>query len=258
MRLKPCPKCSKDIPSGIEVCPYCRHDDQGRDTREEAGLTASAAAQVQEDLNALGSDDNLARKTAAERLAQRGAAVIPILTSVLNEHTRKGLSEVARLLGRLRDQRAIEPLVQALKLGDEELKVSAVWALSQFNDARALEELIRESQRSDSTVQSYVAHTLADFQDARVLPNLIRLTEHPSRDVAFQAIWSLGEVGNAEAVMPLRRSLGRKDPIIRAAAQAALKRLGAPARRAYSKRTYALGSLGIAAVAGLIFFWLCR
>src|SRR5678809_1193813 len=98
MRLRKCAFCNKDIPHTIMVCPYCRRDEQGRDTAKEEQLVATATleAQIREDLNGLGHDDPVTRSLAADRIAQKGPAVVPILIALLNERTHKGLSEVAR------------------------------------------------------------------------------------------------------------------------------------------------------------------
>ena len=231
MLLKKCAHCRKDIPPTMTECPYCHRDQTGQDAAAELTVDTSFDAQVQRDLDLLGSDDPFTRQTAADRIGQRGISVIPHLINLLQDHTHRGIYEAARLLGRLRDRRAVGALVEALNIGDEDLRTSAVWALSQLNDPRVLEELLREAGRNNPMVQGYLAHVLAGYQDPRVVPALIKLAQNKNREVSFHAIWTLGEAGDAAAIAPLRRLLGRRDALIRSAAEAALRRLGGPVRR---------------------------
>jgi HEAT repeat protein len=252
--LKKCLACRKDIPCTITECPYCHADDQGRPSAVDQAAAASLEAQVQSELTQMESDDPFIRQGALDRLSQKGSAVVPILINYLNDHSRKEVSEVAKLLGRLKDRRAVGVLVQSLQIGDEALRASAVWALSQLNDPHVLEVLIRESDRPNPTVQGYLAYVLGGYQDPRVTPALIKLSLHKSREVSFQAIWALGEAGDGAAITPLRRILGRKDALIKAAAALALKRLGGPVRRAYPVIGYAAG-VAVAVSTVLALLW---
>lgn len=250
MFQKKCAFCRKDIPSTIVICPYCQRDERGQAAVEEAVILADS--QLLEDIKHLGSEDPYVRKGAGERLVQRGSAAVPALTTVVQEHAQKGVAEAARLLGRLRDRRAVAALVQALKIGDEELRTSAVWALTQINDPQALEEILHEASRNNPAVQAYVAYKISAVQDPRVLPTLLKLAQHTNREVSFQAIWALGESGDSKAILPLRKLLGGRDPLLRSAVESALRRLGGPVRRAYST-AMVLGGIGsiLAVLVGL-------
>jgi HEAT repeat protein len=260
MRLKKCSSCHKDIPHSITICPYCRRDEQGRDTSAPESSLASVSVenQIREDLNLLAHDDPITRRSAADRISQKGPVVIPILTALLQEHTHKGMSEAARILGRLRDRRAAAVLIQSLKVGDEDLRTSAIWALCQLADPQTLDDLIQESERVNPAVQAYLAHVLAGYQDTRVVPALIKLAQNKNREVAFQGAWALGELGNSAAVYPLRVLLGRKDPVVRAATAAALRRLGGPVRRVYPLLSYAMAGMGIVLSAAGAVWWFYR
>ncbi len=219
------------MPGQLSECPYCHRNEKGQDVSSIAESAPALDAQLQNELNQLAEADPVTQKNAADRLHQRGAAIVPLLINHLHEHAHQGGSGVARLLGRFRDRRSVNALIEALKMGDETTRISAVWALSQINDPAALDELLRECERTNPMVQSYLAHVLPSYQDERVLPALIKLSRHASRDVSFQAICSLGEVGNAKAIYPLRQLLGQKEPVLKTAAANALRRLGGPQRR---------------------------
>jgi HEAT repeat protein len=249
MLFKPCPSCRKTIPFTIAVCPYCHKDEKGRDIAAQESVSVELDPQTRTDVEHLGSDDPVLRRTAADRLLQRGPAVVPFLIALVQEHTHKALPEAIRVLGRLRDPRAAGALTQALKIGQEEVHTAAVWALSRLNDPQAVGELLQTTERNNPTVQAYLGHALAEVQDARVRPALVRLARHANHEVAFQALWALGELGDIAAIPFLRRQLGRKDPVVRAAAEAALRRLGGPVRRVIPAGAYAGGAMVLAALA---------
>src|SRR3954469_11654060 len=129
MFLKKCAYCQKEIPSRAKECPYCRRDESGRDMAAAERAAQPLDAQAQSEIRALSHDDPVIRKEASDRLSQRGAAVVPVLINIVQEHTHQGAKEAVRLLGRLRDRRAVGALIRALQVGDEDLRGAAVQAL---------------------------------------------------------------------------------------------------------------------------------
>jgi len=258
MRLKKCSYCSKDIPLTIAVCPYCRRNEKGEEIDLQTGVVDPGQSVSESELHDLRSEDPVLRINVSERLAQKGPAVVPFLIEFVNDHSHKGIPDAVRILGKIRDRRAVSALTQAVHVGDEDTRIAAVWALSQINDPETLNELLRECDRNNPSVQAYLAHILSGYQDARILPMLIKLAGHSSREVAFQATWGLGETGNAGAIYPLRRQLGRKDTLIKAAAQMALRRLGGPVRRVIPLWGSILGGVVGVALAVLGWFFLIR
>ena len=230
MLLKPCPFCQKDIPRAMNVCPYCHRDEQGQSVQMDS--TAPAPEPVnskyfENDLAELASEDPFQREQAVVRMAQKGFGVVQALVSILSDHAKPGLASVAKVLGRVKDRRAIPALTQAAKLGDDELRMAAVWALTQFREPEVLPVLLTEAERPHPVIQSYLAYVLGSYQDARVISVLSRLARHENREVAFHAAQALGETGDSAAISGLRRAGQRRDPLIQQAAAAALRRLGA-------------------------------
>jgi HEAT repeat protein len=251
MILKKCPFCQKDIPAAISECPYCHRDESGRDvTLTEKALDSQSVRDVER----LGSDDPVVRQQASDRLMDKGADVVPALIRLLNEHTSKGMTEAARILGRLRDRRAVPALLQALKIGDEDLRAAAAWSLHQLHDPGALNELLHELERKDNSIQPYLAFSLGGYQDSRVVPTLIKLAAHNSPEVAFQAVWALGEAGDKTAILPLRRLYSKKDLLLKAAAETALRRIGGPVRKMTSVWSWLGWTTGVGAVASLLWY----
>jgi len=225
---KPCPYCHKDIPRSITVCPYCHRDESGQPVVMDSAAPQASGTETffENDLKELASDDPFVRDQAVVRVAQRGFGVAQALISILSDFAKPGLAGVASVLGKIGDRRAIPVLAQAAKMGDEELRMAAVWSLAQFREPEVLPILLAESERPHPVIQSYLASVLGTFQDSRVAPALSKLAGHPNREVAFQAAYALGETGDRAAIPALRSAWRRRDALVRAASAASLRRLG--------------------------------
>jgi HEAT repeat protein len=228
MILKPCPFCRKEIPRAIMVCPYCHRDEHGQPVVMDSTLSAEPGADMsfQNDLQELANEDPFTREQAVLRVAQRGFGVVQELIRILSDFAKPGLAGVAQALGKIGDRRAIPVLAQAAKMGDEDLRLAAVWALAQFHEPEVLPVLMSEAERPHPVIQSFLANVLGSFQDSRVVPILSKLVGHPSREVAFQAACALGETGDREGIPALQKTWRRRDALIRAASAASLRRLG--------------------------------
>jgi len=178
------------------------------------------------DLKELASEDPYVREQACVRVAQRGIGIVQALMSILHDFNKPGLAGVARSLGQIGDRRAIPVLVQAAKMGDDDLRLEAVWALAQFHEPEVLPILLSEAERPHAVIQGFLASVLGTFQDDRVMPVLSKLVLHTSREVAFQAACAIGELGNPAGIKPLQKACRRHDPLVRAASAASLRRLG--------------------------------
>lgn len=181
----------------------------------------------EDDMKDLASQDSFVREQAVVRMAQRGFGVVQALISVLGDLGKPGLAATAKVLGRIRDRRAIPALTVAARMGDEELRTAAVWALGQYHEPEVLSTFVAEIGRQHTSVQAYMANTLGLFHDNQAVPVLGKLAHHPNREVAFQAACALGEIGDVRAVNSLRKARRHPDGLVRAAAVSSLRRLGA-------------------------------
>jgi HEAT repeat protein len=257
MILKPCPFCQKDIPRSITVCPYCHRDEAGQPVTMDTAAVESTVSDkfFQDDLKELASDDPFTRDQAVVRVARHGAGVVPALMSILNDFAKSGLSGIALALGKIGDRRSIPVLAQAAKMGDEDLRIAAIWALAQFHELEVLPILLSEAERTHPIIQCFLANALGTFQDASVLPVLSKLAVHPNREVAFQAVCALGEIGSRDGIPVLKKSWRAGGDLVRAASAASLKRLGSKPSR-FSSLAMGLGiALLVALGAGAGYFF---
>ncbi|MCL4393226.1 MAG: HEAT repeat domain-containing protein [Chloroflexi bacterium] len=125
-----CPRCWKEIPAAAGVCPHCH-----------VSIESSAKE-----------------------------AFLDKLVSALRRPVPSKAAFAAQILGRLRDPRAVPPLLETL-VGtcDTEIREAAIGALTELGDARAVDALahILDDSNSLLTMRVAVAHALGRIGDAR-------------------------------------------------------------------------------------------
>lgn len=88
------------------------------------------------------------------------------------------------------DPRAVEALIPLLD--DKAVGASAAFALGRLRDSRALEPLIAALGHEDVVVRRFSAHGLADLGDERAVAPLVRLLEDP--DASLAAVLALRQM----------------------------------------------------------------
>jgi len=174
------------------------------------------------------------RKSAAEALAKIGEPVVEPLIHAMDdedEHVRLGASWV---LGEVRDIRATESLLHALKdenfdIQNFDIPLSAAEALGKIGDKRAVEPLIQALKDDREGVRWSAAEVLGEIGDKRAVEPLIHTLKDETKDVRFGAAWALGEIGDKRAVEPLIHVLKDKSTDVRKSAAEALGKIGEPA-----------------------------
>ncbi len=180
MILKPCPFCRKDIPRAIQVCPYCHRDEKGCIVQvDSTGLWGREERAVKEHL----------------QLLQSGSV-----------HEQE---KALHFFRRHRDERAVMPLIQLVRFGEEPLRFIAIQTLVLFSTPEVLKVLIEEAERPHPYVQPFLAFMLGESKapEARTLLN--KLVKNARRTTAFQAAWALGQVNPQSLSHYVGQSLGR-------------------------------------------------
>lgn len=124
---------------------------------------------------------------------------------------------LALALGRLRDRRAVRPLLDAveqLRKGDartldSETLIYAVWALGSIGDAAALPELLACAAHPDRGVRKVAVHALSVFDTPEARAALRQALADPVEDVRWNAALGLGRRGEAASVPVLLAMLDR-------------------------------------------------
>ena len=109
--------------------------------------------------------------------------------------------EAAEALGEIGDERAVEPLIHALKDRDKAVRWKAAEALGEIGDERAVEPLIHALKDKDRAwVHCQVAEALGEIRDERAVEPLIQALNDENKDVHWGAAEALGEIGGTRVV----------------------------------------------------------
>lgn len=113
----------------------------------------------------------------------------------------------ARILGKIHDTRAVEPLIQALKDEYKNVRKSAAWSLGMIKNTRAVKPLIQALKDKERFVPSTASDAVTKIGEPAVKDLIQALKDEDSTlTVRYLASESLGEIGNP-AVEPLIQAL---------------------------------------------------
>lgn len=177
-------------------------------------------------IDALRHPDSLVRQLATRGLGQIRdlRAVEPLIAALKGRED--GRAVAAEALGQIDDERAVDPLIAALKDSGPAVRAAAARSLGQLGDVRAVDRLIAELRDHEPVVRAAAAGALGEIADLRAVDPLIAALRG-REDVRGPAASALGQIGDARAVEPLIGAL--KDMRVCVAAAEALVRIGAPA-----------------------------
>jgi len=130
--------------------------------------------------------------------------------------------DAARVLGELKDVRAVEGLIAALNDGDTAVRQTAARALSEFRDTRAVEPFIAALNDSDLAVRQTAARALSEFKDTRAVEPFIAALNDSDTAVRQVAARALSEFKDTRAVEPFIAALNDSDAAVRQVAAKAL------------------------------------
>ena len=173
----------------------------------------------------------------------------------------------AESLGRLRDNRAITPLIKhlqdpevnvrgkagralveigkpveealisALRDGDNTTQAGVAVVLGEIGDERSMEPLLLAFQNGDRDVRHAAVTALARINASRALQPFVRFLQDPNAgsDIRADAAWALGEMNDIKARGPLLKAMALdKDDNVRLSAAKALKNIGRVSVPVYS------------------------
>jgi HEAT repeat protein len=159
---------------------------------------------VEDLLKALGDVRPETREAAERALIGIRAPAIPHIVLALPKQSLTVQRRMARILGEIGDESAVETLTQLLRDSDAGVQARIVQALGRIGDKRAapaLLELLQKDQ-ADETVRRSAARALGEIGDATVVEALVNALNDPIlRGAAVPALRDLG----GHSVEPLLR-----------------------------------------------------
>ncbi|MFQ5976389.1 MAG: HEAT repeat domain-containing protein, partial [Candidatus Hydrothermarchaeales archaeon] len=146
-------------------------------------------------------------------------AVEPLIAALKDEDS-DIRERVAEVLGKIKNPRAVEPLIAALKDENWYVREQAAWALGEIKNPRAVEPLIAVFKDEVLNVRGKAAWALGEIKDPRAVEPLIATIKAKGWEVRCRAAEALGEIKDPRAIQPLIAAL--KDEDSRVQEQAAL------------------------------------
>ena len=114
---------------------------------------------------------------------------------------------------------------RAYEAPEEEMRLSAVFAMGRTADKHWAEPVLRELHAPDPAMRYEAARAAGEIALRPAVPDLIRLLNDHDPEVQQIAVWALGQIGGAQARRALKLCQGSPSESIREAAEDALSEL---------------------------------
>ena len=143
------------------------------------------------------------RIAAMDAMKAIGPKAVPELIKHLADPSRAKRSIVTLVLAEIKEP-AVEPLLNALKDKDPNVRQATAWALGQIADARALDPLLAALNDPNIDARSAVIWALGQCRDKKVVQHLLPMLKDKEavlRGAAVEALGCIGDASTAEAVI---------------------------------------------------------
>ena len=206
---------------------------------------------------ALRDKDRYVPMRAEESLVELGPVAVEPLIAALRNREEPNRPVIARILGKIRDVRGIDPLIgamadpnpalakesrdsllkilpAALKDSRLEVRLKAAKLLQEVPDPVAVEPLIGALRDKDNNVRQRAGTALGKIGQPAA-KSLVGLLRDPDPEMRRVAAEQLGKIRSPEALEPLLTALRDPDPNVQWWAAWALGEIGQPAEEALKK-----------------------
>jgi HEAT repeat protein len=144
-----------------------------------------------------------------------------------NQDTQKRV-KAAEALQNTVDERAVKPLIDALKDSFWQVRNEAALALGKAGDLRAAQPLVHTMEDTSGYVRWAAAWALGELKVYAAVPRLIAALNDDFENfgrfpVRLAAAEALAEIGDEQAIEPLKRALESENDEVRETAARALK-----------------------------------
>ncbi|UCH71432.1 MAG: HEAT repeat domain-containing protein, partial [Thermoplasmatales archaeon] len=186
-------------------------------------------------------EDKYVRGSSEDALINMGSSVVELLIEYINDENKKMRYRVASVLGRIGDNRAIEPIKMLLEDDDELVRISARYALKNLNwnpdlktpqkptpdqvtkparqslkkdrtpkikiKGKTVEAILPYLKDNDKNVRLKAIKALKKIKDEKVVDLLIQSLKDKDLDIRYEAVMALGKIKNSKALNPLTKLL---------------------------------------------------
>jgi HEAT repeat protein len=149
-------------------------------------------------------------------------AVEPLIYLLKNHRNPPIRWNAAKVLGMLKDPRAVEPLIGAFDDNSSLINLTAVKMLSEMGKP-AVEPLINALKNKKRPIRDYSSMTLGHMKDPDVVKRLITVMKDDDAYARGGAAYALGKIGDISAVEPIIAMLKDENEYVVKRAAGALK-----------------------------------
>jgi HEAT repeat protein len=156
--------------------------------------------------SALGDSSPSVRRNAAWAIGEltnmrdsERANAVPALTSLLTDSDEWVRMAAVRTLGEIRDERAVEPLMNTLSDGSWRVRELGAWALGEMKEERAVQtlgKLLLEDAQAE--VRETASWALGEIRDPQAAPFLNQALNDAEMRVRDKAQWALSEIEDSD------------------------------------------------------------
>ena len=147
-------------------------------------------------VSALGNKEPSIRELAKKGLVNLGTVALPTLCSALNSPLWLTRTYAARILGTLRDKRALDPLISSLQHPDSSFRIEVIKALGALGDRHAVVPLSNLLAQNDQETTRPLIESLAQLQDLRAVRLMVesfKVEDWQQHEYIVSSIASLGK-----------------------------------------------------------------
>lgn len=153
---------------------------------------------IDESVQDLKDEDWAVRESAVDKLVGIGRASVNSLIAALKDEDPNVRAGAAKALGRIKDRRAVQPLINTLRDGASEVRWEAVHALLKIGE-RPVDPLIDALNDQDSGIRADASCFLGFIANSLAVEPLIDALEDEDLRVRWSAISALAMIGGARA-----------------------------------------------------------
>ena len=162
----------------------------------------------------------------------KDSIVVEPLITVMMDSTDRLRGQACKILGVIRDKRAVEPMIELYWKG--QMRKDVVWSLGAIGDKRAFDVLMDGLKNGDNKLKFHCIRSFEYLKDKRAVPVLIKMLQSKKEiDVPSLGVKSikpyialaLGNIGDERAVPVLKKMLKHKDSYYRHTAAVALGKI---------------------------------
>ncbi len=151
------------------------------------------------------------------KLVEIGTPTVPKLIKAFEDKTKDWKFRWfigAEVLGGLKDTRAVDPLIKALKDENKEIRKAGINALGDIKDNRAVEPLIEALKDENKDVRMFIPASLSAIGDNKAVEPLIEILKDKYWYVRINTARALGNLGDERAVQPLIEALKNENETV--------------------------------------------